>query len=177
MNYYIVTQGTKSQDYSLVIKNSEILKTDDNERNVIHSLIQTTEERGTIISSRNSQSKITKHNNNYLIEVLTTNTDRLNRRIPVELLIESFSKNTFANKHLDDLYLILVTEEVEVDESNLKNIIFQIDSALRRYRKARYLKIATVILIATIVTVATVKLFSNRSVNRDRIEEISENIK
>jgi hypothetical protein len=157
MNYYILTQGTKSQDFSFVVKNSEIIQPDDNQREFIRNLFDITEKNGKLISSKVSQTKIIKHKNNYLIEVLTTNTDRLNRKIPVELLINSFSNDNFTNSDLDKIYVILVSEQIIVDESKWKNIIFQIDNDLKKFKQINNIKIVAGISIGLVTIFLTLK--------------------
>jgi hypothetical protein len=157
MNYYILTQGTKSQDFSFVVKNGQILQPDDNQREFIRNLFEITEKNGKLISSKVSQTKIIKHKNNYLIEVLTTNTDRLNRKIPVELLINSFSKNNLTNLDLNNIYIILVSEQIIVDESNWKNILFQLDNDIKKFKQTKNIKIVTGISIAFITIFLTLK--------------------
>ena len=157
MNYYILTQGTKSQDFSFIIKNGVVIQPDDNARNFIRQLFEITETKGTEISIENSSAKIIKHTNNYLIEVLTTNTDRLNRKISVELLLENYSQDKFTENDLGKIYFLLYDEQILVDENNWKNILNKLNIDLIKYKQKKKLKLITTITLILITLFIIIK--------------------
>ena len=146
MNYYILSQGTKSLDNSFLIFNGKIVDSVDINRSLIHKLFNETEKRGVIIRSSLKGTKIIKHKNNFLVEVLTTNTDRLNRKIPVELLLENYGIKSTNNIDLHKIYLLLQNEQIDVEVYNWIDILNQINRDLSRFNKKTNIKIILSIL-------------------------------
>ena len=143
MNYYILTQGTQSQDNSLIVENGKILSINDNEkRQNIIELFSVTEKKGTVISKNNSSIKITKRNNNFLIEILSDNTDKLNRRIPVELLLKNiFSSNEIDKTEFKNINILLKKEKIEIDDDKFSNILTQLEVDLKNHKRNSIIKL------------------------------------
>lgn len=157
MNYYILTQGTKSQDFSFIIKNGQVIEPDNNLRNSIHKLFEKVDNNGVKISKKNSNINIIKYQNNYLIETLTTNTDKLKRKIPVELLLENFKNDEFSKKDLVKIQTILKNETVLVDETDWENILFQLENDLKKFQQKKNIKIISGISLTIIAIFITLK--------------------
>lgn len=122
MTYYILTQGTKSEEYSIILKNGSFLNPhkDEQEREKLKNIIYETEKRGKIVDSKY---QIIKYRSNYLFRFLTKNTDRIGRRVPVELLIinqKPFLKDANNESFLKS-YDLLEKENILVDESTWKD--------------------------------------------------------
>ena len=159
MNYYIWSQGTKSQDFSFLNKNGQTIHSDDNERRSIHDLFRKVEVEGIEISKNNSNTKIIKYHKYFLFEVFTINTDRLERKIPVQLLIENYSKSYFSKRKLIDILTILRKETILVDEDNWKNILYQLEHDLNDFQRKKRLIIALVTIMVIIVIFTILKYY------------------
>ncbi len=157
MNYYILTQGTKSLDYSFMVKNGGIIEPNDKSRDFIRNLFILTEKNGKTISPKDSTTKIIKHKSNFLFEILTKNADRLNRKIPVELLIENYTQDSFTNSDLEKVYILLYNEKIEIEKNNWNSILNQLNIDLKLFQNKKNIKIVVCVSILLITLFITLK--------------------
>ncbi len=158
MNYYILTQGTKSDSFKLIIKNGKILESTNTEREGILKLFNSTEEKGKKINSIKSKINIIKHNKNFLIGIISTNTDRLDRKVPIDLLLENYNETSNSKNGLDEAYFLLSSNDVNVDESIWKSLIPQLNQDLQRFRKIKSIKLLIGLLLIIISTIVILKI-------------------
>ncbi|MDO9552941.1 hypothetical protein [Rhodonellum sp.] len=157
MDYYIFSQGTKSSEYSLIIKNGQILSEDDTRRSCIKNLFEFTEKNGKVIKNKTFSAKILKSKNNVLIELWSINTDRVNRIVPVDLLISKSKNEKYSYLDVQNLYLLLSEENIKIDNNKLNSILSHLEKTLNNNK----LKISILIFLIVLFVIITLKYLIN----------------
>lgn len=150
MVYYLLTQGTRSNEYSFIVNNGNVIDSRDKSRNEIIETFQTVDKKAKTINKENSEIKFKKFRDNYLIEVLTKNTDRLGRKIPVELLLVNYQNNIYIEKELSNINSILKLQNINLDEDGWLSIPLQLKECIDRNnekRRRKYLIGASIALV------------------------------
>ena len=152
MLYYLLTQGTKSSDYSFILENGKELLPGNKLRDLILNEFQGIDSRSKMIYNEDQTIIIRKNKDDFLIETYSSNTDRVNRKIPVELLIKDYSsKEISLKKELSNILDILKDEKIFLNEKLWFSIPFLINESVRNYHKKTRNTILLVLLALTII--------------------------
>ena len=164
MQYYILTQGTKSNDCSFILNNGIPISRENTLRDLILNEFQKTDSKSKMIYNEDQQITIKKNKDDFLIELLSTNTDRLNRKIPVELLIKDYSVEIPLRIELKKMLKILKDEKIFLNERLWLDIPFLLDKSVKNNQQKITKTIVFVLLaIAIIITLLILMKYENKS--------------
>jgi hypothetical protein len=162
MNYYILTQGTKSKNDSLIIRDGIVVSNNNDsvKRTILEKFALTDKGKMVKIPSNKKLIGIKRSGNNYLIEILSTNTDRVGRRVPVEIVLDNYNNDTFSNTNLKEIPSILEQEGVLIDKESLELSINLIDKSIPKEGNVqRNMIIVFIVLVILIITLIISKIF------------------
>lgn len=142
-----------------MVKNGTIIDTNDMQRDTILMLFEITEDKGTQLKSFISNKKIVRHKKNYLVEILSTNRDRMNRKIPIELLIENcdFSNSDISKSLISKIVNLLAAEDIKLERDDLNDILNQVSIDITRVRQVKRVKIVVGFAFALFSVLLTLK--------------------
>lgn len=149
MNYYILTQGVQSSDYNFICKNGAIVNTDNNsQRRDILERINRIENKGFLLTNREAGIKIYKRKRNFVLVLKSTNTDRLNRTVPIYLLFENYTRS--ADLNLNDILTLLKDENIKVDNDIFINLQSTLSNKISEFNiKKNIIVITSSVIIGT----------------------------
>lgn len=158
MLYYILTQGTKSSENSFILNNGEIVFSDDKSRDRILNEFKIFDSKSKLLYSKDQEIVIKKNRNNFLIEALTTNTDRVGRKIPVELLLKDYSTKTSLPNELLKINSLLQDENIILDQKLWLSIPSLIAQSLKKYHRNKKIKILLTVTALAIIIVLLISM-------------------
>lgn len=158
MLYYILTQGTKSSENSFILNNGEIVFSDDKSRDRILNEFKIFDSKSKLLYSKDQEIVIKKNRNNFLIEALTTNTDRVGRKIPVELLLKDYSTKTSLPNELLKINSLLQDENIILDQKLWLSIPSLIAQSLKNYHRNKKIKILLTVTALAIIIVLLISM-------------------
>ena len=162
MSYYILTQGTKSKSDSLIISDGIVVSSNNENatKTILEKFVHTDKGRKVRIPSNKKIVGIKRSRNNYLIEILSTNTDRVGRRVPVEIVLDNYNNNALLKNNLEEIPIILEREGVIIDKESLEQSINLIDGEIQKGNSINKYKVTVfIVLIMIIIAVLISKIF------------------
>lgn len=162
MSYYILTQGTRSKNDSLIIRDG-IVVSNNNEnatKAILEKFVHTDKGRKFKIYNNKKVVGIKRSSNNYLIEILSTNTDRIGRRVPVEIVLDNYNNDALLKNNLEEISIVLEREGVIIDKESLQQSINLIDDAIQKGSTGKKNKVIVFIVLIMIITAVLIsKIF------------------
>ena len=162
MSYYILTQGTKSKSDSLIISDGIVVSSNNEKvtKTILEKFVHTDKGRKVRVPSNKKIVGIKRSRNNYLIEILSTNTDRVGRRVPVEIVLDNYNNDALSKNNLEEIPIILEREGVIIDKESLEQSINLIDGEIQKGNSINKYKVTVfIVLIMIIIAVLISKIF------------------
>lgn len=155
MKYSIWSQGVQSDDYSVVIEDSQLLTRSDPKREVVLALHEYAKTHGKRISGKAGEVRLSRYKDYIVIEAVTDNTDHLGRRVPLSIVFDlPIQMNV-----VDEIRKTLSLNKLHVNAIERAELFEQIET-YRRFKKGLHLSVALslmAIIAATIIIMLIMK--------------------